>query len=383
MRTVGIVCEYNPFHSGHARQLALLRQQDPEAAVVCLMSGLYVQRGQPSVFSRQVRARAALLAGADLVLELPVTVSLRSAEGFAAGGVEILDWLGVEGLSFGAETADRETLLRTARLLLSPRFGEALRPRLDAGLSFPAARSRALGDLGGDPAVLERPNDILAVEYCKAILARGSSITPLPLCRPGDYHALEADRENPSATALRRRILMGEPWLAYVPEETRPAYEGAPVHSLALGERAVLARLRTLEEETFAALPGASEGLWRKLLRESRRKTSLEEIITAVKSKRYTRSRLDRMVLCAFLGLTAGDLAATAPYVRILGFRSRGQQLLRSMAEKYPLAHAGQGMEGPYFALEQRCERLYGLFGQTLEAPELRERVIRISFSQG
>ena len=286
MRTVGVVCEYNPFHLGHARQLALLRQQDPEAAVVCLMSGLYVQRGQPAVFSRQVRARAALLAGADLVLELPVTVSLRSAEGFAAGGVEILDRLGVEGISFGAETADRETLLETARQLLSPQFGEALRPHLDEGLSFPAARSRALKDLGGDPAVLERPNDILAVEYCKAILARGSGLIPLPICRPGDYHALDADRENPSATALRRRIMAGEPWLAYVPEEARPAYEGAGVHSLALGERAVLARLRTLEEEAFAALPGASEGLWRKLLRGSRRQTGLEGLLTAVKSKR-------------------------------------------------------------------------------------------------
>ena len=162
------------------------------------------------------------LPGADLVLELPVTVSLRSAEGFAAGGVEILDRLGVEGISFGAETADRETLLETARQLLSPQFGEALRPHLDEGLSFPAARSRALKDLGGDPAVLERPNDILAVEYCKAILARGSGLIPLPICRPGDYHALDADRENPSATALRRRIMAGEPWLAYVPEGGPP-----------------------------------------------------------------------------------------------------------------------------------------------------------------
>lgn len=226
--------------------------------------------------------------------------------------------------------------------------------------------------------MLERPNDILAVEYCKAILARGSGLIPLPICRPGDYHALDADRENPSATALRRRILAGEPWLAYVPEEARPAYEGAGVHSLALGERAVLARLRTLEEEAFAALPGASEGLWRKLLRESRRQTGLEGLLTAVKSKRYTRSRLDRMVLCAFLGLTAEDLAAEAPYVRILGFRDRGRQALREMSSRLPLAHAGQGMESPYFALEQRCERLYGLFGQTLEAPELRERVARL-----
>ena len=163
-----------------------------------------------------------------------------------------------------------------------------------------------------------------------------------------------------------------------MPEEARPAYEGAGVHSLALGERAVLARLRTLEEEAFAALPGASEGLWRKLLRESRRQTGLEGLLTAVKSKRYTRSRLDRMVLCAFLGLTADDLAADAPYVRILGFRDRGRQALREMSSRLPLAHAGQGMEGPYFALEQRCERLYGLFGQTLEAPELRERVARL-----
>ena len=372
MRTVGIVCEYNPLHLGHARQLTHLRMQHPEAAAVCLMSGLYVQRGQPAVFSRQVRA------GADLVLELPVTVSLRSAEGFAGGAVEILDRLGVEGLSFGAETADKALLLDTARRLLSPQFGAALRPHLNAGLSFPAARSRALASLGGDPGVLERPNDILAVEYCKAILARGSRLVPLPIDRPGDYHALEAHRENPSATSLRRRILAGEPWLSYVPPETWPAYARAGIHSLALGERAVLARLRTLEEAAFAALPGASEGLWRKLFRACRQETSLEEILTAAKSKRYTRSRLDRMALCACLGLTARDLAEPAPYVRILGFRDRGRQVLREGSQNLPLAHAGQRMDGPYFDLEQRCTHLYGLFSQTLEAPEPREQVIRI-----
>ena len=116
MRSVGIVCEYNPFHLGHARQLEAVRRMAPEAAVVCLMSGFYVQRGQPAVFDRTVRTKAALLAGADLVLELPVTVSLRSAEGFAAGAVELLSRLGVEGLCFGAETADREQLLDTAQI---------------------------------------------------------------------------------------------------------------------------------------------------------------------------------------------------------------------------------------------------------------------------
>lgn len=226
--------------------------------------------------------------------------------------------------------------------------------------------------------MLERPNDILAVEYCKAILARGSRLVPLPIDRPGDYHALEAHRENPSATSLRRRILAGEPWLSYVPPETWPAYEGAEIHSLALGERAVLARLRTLEEAAFVALPGASEGLWRKLFRACRQETSLEEILTAAKSKRYTRSRLDRMALCACLGLTARDLAKPAPYVRILGFRDRGRQVLREGSQNLPLAHAGQRMDGPYFDLEQRCTHLYGLFSQPLEAPEPREQVIRI-----
>ncbi|MFR0732969.1 MAG: nucleotidyltransferase family protein [Oscillospiraceae bacterium] len=132
-----------------------------------------------------------------------------------------------------------------------------------------------------------------------------------------------------------------------MPEEARPAYEGAGVHSLALGERAVLARLRTLEEEAFAALPGASEGLWRKLLRESRRQTGLEGLLTAVKSKRYTRSRLDRMVLCAFLGLTAEDLAAEAPYVRILGFRDRGRQALREMSSRLPWPTPARGWKAP------------------------------------
>ena len=186
MRSVGIVCAYNPFHLGHARQLEAVRRMAPEAAVVCLMSGFYVQRGQPAVFDRTVRTKAALLAGADLVLELPVTVSLRSAEGFAAGAVELLSRLGVEGLCFGAETADREQLLDTARVLLDSRLSEALRPYLDRGLSFPAARSRAAADLGADATVLERPNDILAVEYCKAILAQGRKLTPLPIARPGD-----------------------------------------------------------------------------------------------------------------------------------------------------------------------------------------------------
>ena len=128
MDIFGVICEFNPFHLGHARLLAQMHRRFPQAAALCLMSGLYVQRGQPAVYARPVRTRAALAAGADLVLELPVTVSLRSAEGFAAGAVEILDGLGAKALCFGAETGSLPPLMDTARGLLRPELSQALRP---------------------------------------------------------------------------------------------------------------------------------------------------------------------------------------------------------------------------------------------------------------
>ena len=241
MQTVGVICEYNPFHLGHARQLGLIRQQlGPEAAIVCLMSGNYVQRGEPAVFDKCVRARAAVEAGANLVLELPVTYALRSAEGFAAGGVRILSQLGCGYLSFGCESGSAEALLRAARASRAPEFEAALHEAIQDGLSYAAARQRALQALGADGTLLERPNDILAFEYCRAILAQKSAMQPLAILRPGDYHAEAPDEENPSATAVRKLILTGGDWRRYVPAAC--LYEGAAPHALIWGARASPAR---------------------------------------------------------------------------------------------------------------------------------------------
>lgn len=368
MKTVGIVCEYNPFHRGHGRQLGLLREQYPEAALVCLMSGRFVQRGEPAVFDRSVRAEAALLAGADLVLELPVTVSIRSAEGFAAGAVAILTRLGVEGLSFGTESPAGHG--GAAEVLLRPELSQALRPYLDRGLSFPAARARAAEDLGADPRVLTRPNDILGVEYCKAILSQGSPMVPLPLCRPGDYHDREAHRENPSATSLRERIFRGQSLEGFVPHPE--VYRGAAPHSLAYGERAVLVRLRAMDEAAFQALPYGSEGLWRRLRRACLEEATLEEILERAKSKRYTRTRLSRMLLCGYLGITAGELETPAPYVRVLGFGPRGRELLRG---RDWLQNLGKRVDSPWQEREDLWGDLYDLTAQILTRPHARERV--------
>ncbi len=375
MKTVGILCEYNPLHRGHARQITIIRESaGEETAVVCLMSGNFVQRGHPAIFDKMLRARAALEAGADLVLELPVQYCLSSAEGFAAGAVSILGRF-CDEMSFGAEHPDRNALLATAGALLSPDFPPHLRRHLDAGLSFPAARSRALADMGADNSLLCSPNDILAVEYCKAILLQNSPMAPAPIHRPGGYHETTPFRDNPSATALRLLAENGKDIADYVPTEL---FRDAPVHTLSHGEKALLARLRTMTDAEFEALPYGSEGLWRKLMHECRQKNTLEDILTAVKSKRYTRTRLDRMVMCAYLGLTRQDLDSPAPYARVLGFTDRGRQVLHKAKKQTILYNVGQRVDSPQWALEQRCNDLYGLFAEQPEPAgmEPKRRVI-------
>jgi len=379
LKITGIICEYNPLHLGHQKQLDLIRKEKgEESGIVCLMSGHYVQRGAPAIVHKMLRAQAALECGADLVLEMPVYGSLSSAEGFATRGVEILSPF-CDTLCFGAETADEQALMQAAQALLTEEFSQKLRVFLDEGLSFPAAREKALTQMGISPALLQQPNNILAVEYCKAILAQKSSLDIFVIPRRGDYHALEADAENPSATALRRRMEAQEEYLSYLPECTRNLMTDVTLHSLRNAETAILAKLRTMTDEEFEAIPYGSEGLWRKLMKAARTKATLDEIIDEVKSKRYTRTRIDRMILCAYLGITAADLHLPTPYVRVLALNDRGREILNKARQTGEFINIGQSVDHPYQLLENRCASLYGLFAQSLTAPNA-EKDLRIYY---
>ena len=379
MTVTGIICEYNPFHKGHKKQIDRIRQlRGNESGIVCLMSGHYVQRGAPAIIDKCRRAEAAVRSGADLVLELPVNIALSSAEGFAAGGVSILSGFCQE-LCFGAESPDSESLVQTAEALLSHAFRESLRQQLDKGLSFPAARQAALETMGLPADLLSTPNNILAVEYCKAILSQNTSMKPLPIMRQGSYHDLRADPENPSATSLRQLMKTGD-WGAYVPQEALSAMDGAALHSLKAGERAILGKLRTMDDSDFEALPYGSEGLWRKLMHECRRQSTLENILTAVKSKRYTRTRLDRMVMCAFLGITEECLNRKAPYVRVLALNDRGREILKTARLTGAFPNIGEHQDSPWQALENRCGDLYGLFADNVPEPAGTETERRIFY---
>ena len=372
-----MICEYNPFHNGHEKQLAVLRER---GAVVCLMSGNFVQRGDPAILDKLTRARAAVLCGADVVLELPLTYAIRSAEGFADGAVDIFTKLGcVDTLAFGCEEVDHNKIMSTARALLTPEFPGFLKIELALGRSFPAARQRALERLGADAALLTAPNNILAVEYCKAILRRGEALSPLMLHREGSYH-LSDDPENPSASFLRGR----EDWTGFVPAAAQEAFRDAPRYQLAAGERAWLARLRSMPDEEFAALPYGGEGLWRKVAAACRSERTLEDILTAAKSKRYTRTRLMRLLLCAYLGITEERLVDEAPYVRVLAVSERGQDVLRQMKKLGVVPIVNPGALPPdldYWQLEQRAAALFELFRCDTIGPadsERRARIVRI-----
>lgn len=363
MKTVGIVCEYNPFHNGHLTQFRRIREMwGEDTAIVCLMSGSYVQRGAPAIVDKSIRAQAAILCGADLVLELPPEISLSSAEGFAAGGVAIASRC-CDALCFGTESMDKEALLQTAQALCAPEFPPLLRQALSTGCSFPVARGRALTQMGIAWDV-SSPNNILGIEYTKAMLQQGSAMEPMPIFRAGSYHDTALCTDAPSATAVRQQMISGGSWEAAVPPQAAALFQNATPHTLEAGERAILARLRTMTEAEFEALPYGSEGLWRKLMKAAGRCATLSDVAEAVKSKRYTRTRIDRMILCAFLGLTQAQMGVVPPTVRVLGFSAQGRLILRAHPE---FRNAGEDVSPE----ELRLGSLYGLFStQTPEAPD-------------
>lgn len=370
MKVCGVICEYNPFHNGHKKQLSLIRQAlGEDTVIVCLMSGNFVQRGAPAIFDKSLRAASALENGADLILELPVTCCLSSAEGFAAGGVSILSKICTH-LSFGCETPDASRLLSTAKALLQEDFSQVLRSQLSTGVSFPKARQLALAETAGDAALLTDPNNILAVEYCKAILSQNSSLQILPISREGSYHSEIPDGDNPSATSLRIALSKGADISAYAPS----SHLGT-IHDLHAGQRAILGKLRTMTDAEFEALPYGSEGLWRKLMTNARAFATLEEILEATKSKRYTRTRLDRMVLCAFLGITREHLDIPADFVRVLAMNDRGREILNIHKKDGFFRNPGEKICGIQAELESRCGALYGLFSvNETDPPDMESR---------
>jgi len=372
MKIAGIVAEYNPFHKGHAYQIQKIRELlGKDAGVVCVMSGDFVQRGEPAMFSKYARAEAAVRCGADLVLELPVHCSVASAERFAQGAVHILGRLGVvDYLVFGSESGDCTAIEAAAQTLLSAEFDERLRSALESGCSYPTARAAALQSLSGEN-IAALPNDNLGTEYIKAIRKFGYEMQPIAIKRVGAMHDSVSDGAIKSGSEIRAIASAAGSFGDFVPEQAYAVYEReiaegrGPVFLEQL-EPAILSRLRMLPDAAFADLADAAEGLEHKLFKACRVHTSLHDIYDAVKSKRYTHARIRRMAMCAALEISKWDYEAENLYARVLALNERGGKILRMT----DLLRRIEIISKPATIREQ-SEPIYDLFRKTAAAHDL------------
>lgn len=382
MSIVGIVCEYNPFHSGHAYHIEETRRAlGGDCTVICVMSGNFVQRGDFAVFRKHSRAEAAVRCGADLVVELPAPYALSSAEGFAGAAVSILDSFGIcDNISFGSELGDIGALREAAEAIESEEAGVLIKKWAGTGLPYATARQKAADAvLGARSEVFMTPNNLLGVEYLKAISRLGSRLTPITVKRTGTAHdsdtgcsasalrktlleefgtqparvgkrvdvcgnaageyggaAGEYGGANASAHGIAGRLLSRFP-LSCIPEQATETYleelaaGRAPV-SMKAGESAMLSRLRAAVD--LSATPGAAEGLDRRFLRYSASEATIEAMLAKIKTKRYAMSRLRRMLFCACLGITKDDAEQPPPYIRVLAMNSAGMLLLKEARGK-------------------------------------------------
>jgi len=340
MKTAGIICEYNPFHFGHAGHIEKTRQiLGDKTAIICVMSGNFVQRGDFAILNKHARAEMAIHCGADLVIELPAPYALMSAEGFAKAGVYLLDMLGIcDYLSFGSEAGNIELLYDAAETIASNEADILTGEWLGKGLSYASAQQKAAEALIGERAdIFKLPNNVLGIEYIKALIDCDSSIQPLTMPRTGGDHDSDTGF---SASAIRKAMINGN-----VPEKLMPEaavsicsneiLSGRGPVSIKNAEQAILSRLRTIED--YSDIPGISEGLGQRFKRNASNEPSISLILEKVKTKRYTMSRLRRTLICAVLNIRTKDIKTPPPYIRVLAMNSTGMDLLGKARKKVKL----------------------------------------------
>lgn len=353
-RVIGVVAEYNPFHNGHYYHLQATKEITGAEYCVAVISGNFTQRGDTSIVNKWAKAYMAICGGADLVIELPTVYSISSAENFASGAVKILDNLKVvDAISFGAEANDLATLNNIANVLYEePKaYTNILSHELKKGISYPAARENALmmylNDIKRYANTLSSPNNILAIEYLKALKIQKSKLEPIMIRRKKVYYNDNKIVDDfASATAIRKLLQDGEyanlrkviPRSSYtiIGQESR---KGGMVLSLAKYEKEIIYALRKMTVEEIADLPDVSEGLQFAIKNAANEANNLKDLISNIKSKRYTQTRIQRILLYALLGIDKKlmeNSRKVVPYVRVLGFTQKGKSLLSEISRRNP-----------------------------------------------
>ena len=350
-KVLGIIAEYNPFHNGHLYHLQKAKELSGADYVVCVISGNFAQRGNTSIVNKWKKAEMAMLNGVDLVIELPTVYSISSAENFAYGAVKILDSLGVvDAISFGAETEDFAALNNISAVLNEePRaYKDMLIKELKKGLSYPKARENALTYYLDDDQryvnVLNEPNNILAIEYLKALKRIKSTIQPVPLKREKVYYNSNNIVDEFASASGIRELLKNKNYVEVrrvVPDETyktlmKELEVGNVVLDIGNYEKQILYTLRRMSTGEIANIPDVVEGLENSIKNAACFTNNLRNFMEVVKTKRYTQTRLQRILICALLGITKKDIEYSKKcnsYIRVLGFNQKGRELISTAAK--------------------------------------------------
>lgn len=338
MSVIGIVCEFNPFHNGHKHLIDSVKVDGD--IVVCVMSGNFVQRGEPAIFPKEVRVKSALMNGADIVLELPFVYATASAEIFASSAVKILDSFGCDKIVFGTENTTLSQLENTVKILLSDNFDEKIKKHLEYGISYPKARQMAYEEYGCN-CDISLPNNILAIEYISAIKKNNFSLTPITVNRMGAGYNDDFAVENfASATHIRNLINENKDFEKYVPDNVYEIY----INALEKGEYlntekfniSALSILRSIDAIN-PKIANMAEGLENRIASAIKISSDINEIYDKVKTKRFTHSRIRRAVLSTIMSVTNDDLQIPVPYCRLLGFNTKIANNLGDLAKKCSL----------------------------------------------
>ncbi len=382
MSIVGIIAEYNPFHLGHLYHLHEAKKRINASGIICVMSGHFVQRGEPALVNKWARAEMALAGGADLILELPVLYACRSAYWFARGGIETLYNTGlVTHLAFGVETEEPDYLAKAASLLAqeTPSFKKYLKTFLNSGLSYPTARAQALTQELTCPSVLwEKPNNILGLTYLQVLEEMHISLKPLYIKRKGSAYADRNLIEGlfPSATALRNSLqnttadCISQKLQAikeFLPESTYKIL----TREIQIGQGPImfdnlspiiLTLLRRSSKEYLSSLIDVREGLENRIYKVCQQTGTLKDFLIQLKTKRFTHTRLQRLMIHLLLDYTKAKenyIYKGPPYLRVLGFTDQGRELLKEMQKKATLPIITKGAHSQKLCQQNETFRLF------------------------
>lgn len=388
MSLAGIVAEFNPLHNGHKYLIDCAKNDGHNVA--CVISGNFVQRGDTAIIPKFKRAETALIAGADIVVELPVPWSMSTAQNFAFGAISQLSALNIDILYFGSESGNEDLLQSVAEILESNAYNEIIKNELNNGVTFAKLRQKAVESLLGEEAALalENPNDTLAVEYIGAAKKLGLNIKFKAIKRIGANHNDASSKDNYSTSTLLRNEIKNSNTnylKEFIPKNILSVVQSSPKSDIQKLDSAIISKLKLTDYETISKLPDLSEGLENLLYKKIKEADSYSKLCDLVKTKRYTMARVRRIILSAFLGIDNSWFLKEPPYVRILGFSSDGQTLIPKIVKKPIITRISQinrldETSKAVLELENKISSVYAL---TLDNPkkmidENSEKLLRI-----